>query len=248
MILACNQITKSFDGVVALERVSLRFAAGSVTGIIGPNGAGKTTLLNVLTGFLRPDTGRWFVAEQEVTGLAAHRINRMGLARTFQELRLISELTAIDNVMLARPLQRGEQLFRALLRIGMAREQAANRNSAARLLDLVGLGSKRHDLAGTLSFGEQKLLTLACCMANQPRILFLDEPVSGVHPKMLETILDILDELRRDGRSVVFIEHNISAVRDLADTVVVMDEGRVIAEGVPDEVLNRPEILEAYVA
>jgi ABC-type branched-subunit amino acid transport system ATPase component len=246
MILRCDKVTKSFDGVQALAGVSLEFAGEGLTAIIGPNGAGKTTLVNVLTGFIRPDSGRCFLDERETTRLAPYKIARLGIARTFQDLRLILQVPVLDNVLLARPNQRGERLFYALTRFGVKNEEARNREESMRLLRFVGLDEKADELAGELSYGQQKLLTLACCLATEARILLLDEPVAGVHPEMASRILDLLRTLRDDGKLIVFIEHDISAVRQIADVVIVMDEGRIIAQGEPADVLERTEILEVY--
>jgi ABC-type branched-subunit amino acid transport system ATPase component len=242
----CEDLTRAFGGVKALDGVSLNLPNAGVIAIIGPNGAGKTTLINVLTGFLRPDIGRLFIDGREITYLAPHRIARLGVARTFQDLRLILEVPALENVLLARPNQRGERLLSALLRFGVAKEEGRNRKEAMRLIQFVGLGDEAYELAGELSYGQQKLLTLACCLATEARILLLDEPVAGVHPEMASRILDLLRQLRDDGKLIIFIEHDISAVREAADVVIVMDEGRIIAQGEPGDVLARPEILEAY--
>ena len=246
-ILWCDGLRKAFDGTVALADVRLEFPSSGIVAIIGANGAGKTTLLNVLTGFLRADAGRAFLGGRELTRLAPHRIARLGVARTFQELRLISLVPVLENVLLARPNQKGERLLPALLRFGVAQEEMQNRTEALRWLGFVGLKQKANEVAGELSYGEQKLLTLACCLATEARILLLDEPVAGVHPDMIEKILGLLRELRGMGKLVVFVEHDMTAVRQVADQVVVMDEGRIIAHGQPKEVLERPEIMEAYV-
>jgi len=246
--LRCDGLVKTFDGTRALADVSLQFPTLGITAIIGPNGAGKTTLINVLTGFIRPEAGRCFLGKHEISRLAPHRIERFGVARTFQDLRLIQQVTALDNVLLARPNQRGERLLPALFRFGVAAEEARNREEALRLLKFVGLEDKARELAGELSYGEQKLLTLACCLATEARILLLDEPVSGVYPEMASRILDLLRRLRDAGKLITFIEHDIGAVRQIADTVIVMDDGKVIAQGSPAEVLERPEIMEAYLA
>ena len=245
--LCCDSLSKSFDGVHALEKVGVSFPTSGIAAVIGPNGAGKTTLINVLTGFLRPETGRCVFGNREITRLAPHRIARLGIARTFQDLRLIQQVSVLDNVMLARPNQRGERLLPALLRFGVAAEETRNCEEAMRILRFVGLEEKASDPAGELSYGQQKLLTLACCLATEARVLLLDEPVAGVHPEMVEQILGLLRRLRDEGKLVVFIEHDIAAVRQVADVVIVMDNGRVIAEGPPSEVLERSEIMEAYV-
>ena len=246
--LKCDGLCKSFDGTRALAGVSLRFPSSGIVAIIGPNGAGKTSLLNVLTGFLRPDAGQCFLGEQDITRLSSHRIAQLGMVRTFQDLRLILQVSVLENVLLARPNQRGERLWAALFGLGVAAEEAQNRQEALRLLRFIGLEASALGRAEDLSYGQQKLLTLACCLSTEARILLLDEPVAGVHPEMASRVLDLLRQLRQDGRLVVFIEHDIEAVRQVADLVVVMDEGTVIAEGSPSEVLKRPEIMEAYLA
>jgi ABC-type branched-subunit amino acid transport system ATPase component len=245
--LRCEGLSKSFDGVRALAGVTLAFPASGIVAIIGPNGAGKTTLVNVLTGFLRADGGRYFLGERDLTRLPPHKIARLGIGRTFQDLRLINLVSVLENVMLARPNQKGERLLPALFRSGVATEEALNREEALRWLKFVGLADAVDELAGELSYGQQKLLTLACCLATEARILLLDEPVAGVHPEMVEKILGLLRELRQTGKLVVFIEHDIAAVREVADAVIVMDQGKVIAQGKPTEVLERAEIIEAYV-
>lgn len=246
--LRCEGLKKAFDGINALDGVTLEFPTDGIVAVIGPNGAGKTTFLNVLTGFLKPDAGKCFVGARETTSLPPHRITRMGVARTFQDLRLILQVPTLDNVMLARPNQRGEGLLGALFRFGVAKDEKENREAAMNLLRFVGLENKVNEPAGELSYGQQKLLTLACCLATNATTLLLDEPVAGVHPEMAERIFGMLEELKNQGRLVVFVEHDIAAVRQAADHVIVMDDGKVIAEGVPNEVLERPEIMEAYVA
>lgn len=241
-----ERLSKSFDGVRAVADLDLALHSSGITAIIGPNGAGKTTLINLLTGFIRPDAGHVYLGERDITRLAPHRIARRGMARTFQDLRLILQVPVLDNVLLARPNQRGERLFYALTRFGVKKEEARNREESMRLLRFVGLDEKADELAGELSYGQQKLLTLACCLATEARILLLDEPVAGVHPEMAGRILDLLRQLRDDGKLIVFIEHDNSAVRQVADVVIVMDEGRIIAQGEPADVLERKEILEAY--
>jgi ABC-type branched-subunit amino acid transport system ATPase component len=248
MSLRCECLCKSFDGVQALTNVDLQLPRSGIVAIIGPNGAGKTTLLNVLTGFIRPDSGRCFFDKRDITGLAPYKVARLDIARTFQDLRLITQISTLDNVLTARPNQRGEKLIWALLRVGVAREEARNREIALGLLRFVGLEEKAEELAGELSYGQQKLLALSCCLATGARILLLDEPVAGVHPGMIAHILELLRRLRDEGKLIVFIEHDIAAVRQVADIVIVMDEGRIIAQGPPNEVLERPEIMEAYLA
>ncbi|MDT5061144.1 MAG: branched-chain amino acid transport system ATP-binding protein [Acidobacteriota bacterium] len=246
--IRCDDLSKSFGGVHALSNVNLLFPSSGVVAIIGPNGAGKTTLLNILTGFLQPDAGRCFIGKQEITNLPPHRICRLGVARTFQNSRLILQVSVLDNVLLSRQGQRGEHLLALLLRFGIAEEEAQNRKEAMRLLQFVGLEENAGELAGEISYGQQKLLALACCLAAGAQILFLDEPIAGVHPEKVSHILDLLRRLRERGNLVIFIEHDIPTVQQVADHVIVMDGGKIIAQGNPSEVLERPEILEAYLA
>ncbi len=244
----CKGLSKSFDGVRAVANLDLQFPSSDITSIIGPNGAGKTTLINILTGFVRADAGQCFLGAHDITRRAPDYIARLGVARTFQDLRLILQVPVLDNMMLARPHQRGESLIGALLRIGLAKEEIQNRDEAMRLLKFVGLEEKANDRAGEMSYGQQKLLTLACCLATEARILLLDEPVAGVHPEMAEKILDLMRKLRDEGKLILFIEHDMSAVRRIADHVIVMDHGKVRAQGAPKEVLESQEIMEAYLA
>lgn len=246
--LRCESLSKSFDGVKALDGVTLHLPKTGIIALVGPNGAGKTTLLNVITGFLRPDGGRCFLADEELTRLTPHRIVQLGIARTFQDLRVIKLISVLDNVMLARPEQKGEHLWRALTRFGVGAQENSNRAQAVELLRFVGLEERSRDPAGSLSYGQQKLLTLACCLATEAQILLLDEPIAGIHREMADSILGLLKELRDAGKLVVFIEHDLAAVHQIADTAIVMGEGKVVAQGAPGEILDRREIMEAYVA
>jgi ABC-type branched-subunit amino acid transport system ATPase component len=246
--LRCERLSKHFNGTRALVNVSMTIPPFGITAIIGPNGAGKTTLINVLTGFTRPDAGRYFVGDREMTGLAPYKIARLGIARTFQDLRLAFQVPVIDNVLLARPRQRGERFLPALLRVGVAKEEARNHEEAMKLLQFVGLEKHTEVLTAELSYGQHKLLALACCLAADARILLLDEPVAGLHPLIASRVLELLQQLREQGKLIVFIEHDISAVRHVADSVIVLDGGEVIAQGRPSDVLERPEIMEAYLA
>jgi ABC-type branched-subunit amino acid transport system ATPase component len=247
-MLECRGLSKRFDGVNALRDVSFKLSSPRICAIIGPNGAGKTTLLNVLTGFLRPDAGRWFLSEFDLTRLHAPEIVRLGLARTFQEVRLIRDLAVIENVLLAVSDRQTESLLHAIAPFGLHKEAETHRARALSELRLVGLDSQASQRAGNLSYGQQKLLSIACCLATNAKVLLFDEPVAGVDPTMIEAIGGILRELRRRGKLVVFVEHDIAVVRQLADTVIVLDDGAVIAEGSPADVLDRPDIVETFLA
>ena len=246
-ILHCESLSKSFGGVRALAGVTLTFPDSGIVAIIGPNGAGKTTFLNVLTGFVRVDSGRCKLGSDEISSLAPYRIARLGIARTFQNLRLIYQIPVLENLMLAYPRQSGEKLRFALTRHNVSQEERANRERADELLRFIALDPRASSLVGELSYGQQKLLSMACCLATGARILLLDEPVSGVDPVMATQILGLLRKLKGSGKLVIFIEHNIASVREVADRVIVFDAGRVIADGPPADVLQRPAILEAYI-
>ena len=246
--LRVQNLSKSFGGLDALVQVSFEFSSSGIIAIIGPNGAGKTTLLNTLTGFLAADAGHCWLNRQEITRLPPHRIAQLGVARTFQDLRLIRQISVLDNVLLACPHQRGERLLNALLRFGVAQQERHNRRKARELLQFVGLAEMAGQLAGELSYGQQKLLSLACCLGTEAPVLLLDEPVAGVNPALVVQILQLLRQLREQGKLIVFIEHDINAVRKIADCVVVMDAGKIIAQGSPADILCRPEIMEAYLA
>lgn len=246
--LVCDRLGKSFNRVIALDSLSLRLPQSGIAAIIGPNGAGKTTLLNIITGFIHPDSGQCTLGRCNITRRSPYEIAMRGITRTFQDLRLVRLISVLENVMLARPNQHGECLWHALGRLGVKKEERRNRAEAERLLDFVGLSHKALEPAGELSYGQQKLLTLACCLATEARILLLDEPIAGVHPEMAERILDLLGWLRERGKLIVFVEHDMGSVRKAADVVYVMDDGKLLAQGPPDEVLDRPEIMEAFVA
>ena len=246
--LRCEKLNKAFDGVHALVNVSIEFPATGCVGIIGPNGAGKSTLINAITGFLRLDSGSCFIGNEEITSLPPPKIVRRGIARTFQQVRLIGRLSVLDNLMLAMPNQRGELLWSCLTRKGVATEEAENLRRSSQLLEFACLLDKATSSASDLSYGQQKLLSICCCLATDAQILLLDEPVAGVHSDTILRISKYIKRIVEGGRLVVFVEHDIGMVRQTADTVIVMDAGRVIADGRPDEVLNRREILEAYIS
>jgi len=246
--LELHDVRKSFDGVQAVDGMSLRIPHGGVTALIGPNGAGKTTLFNLCTGFLRPDSGSIRFGEQDLSGMSPHRIASMGIARTFQDLRLIRRMTVLENLLLAMPHQSGETVCGALWGARSRREEMANQGQADELLTFVGLAYEGNALAGALSYGQQKLLALACCLATGAQMLLLDEPVAGIAPDMVERIIARIRSLKSQGLSILFVEHNLAAVQEVADRVVVMDEGRKIADGSWERVSQEPDVVEAYLA
>lgn len=242
-----RSVTKYFGGLAAVNEASLIFLPGRVTGLIGPNGAGKTTLFNLISGFLKPDGGEIWLDGTRIDRLPPWRIAQLGVGRLFQDVRVYDRLTVLDNVMLARRGLKGENpLFSLLRRRAVKREEEENSEEARRWLEFVGLAEKEGSLAENLSYGQQKLLSLARLFAGGFDVLLLDEPTAGVHPRMIKPILDLIRRMAEEGKTVVVIEHNMSVIADASDWVYFMNEGRVIAFGTPDEVLGDPEVKRAY--
>ncbi len=245
-LLRVAGLTKSFQGIQAVKDFSFTVAQGGITALIGPNGAGKTTVFNLLTGFLVPDAGAIDFRGTSLVALAPHRIARLGLARTFQTIRLFPKMTVLENVLLAMPDQ-NERLDHALaMTPAMRRAEDSCRREALQWLRLVDLHGKANEEAGNLSFGQQKLLEIAKALATKPALLLLDEPAAGVNLTMLARIGGLIRDLRAQGITILFIEHNMDFVMTLADTVVVLDYGEGIAIGTPSEVRSSPRVIEAY--
>ncbi len=248
-MLEIRNLHKSFDGVKAVQDFSLMLESGKVTNLIGPNGAGKTTVFNIVTGFLQASKGDVLFHGESIIGRSPWKVARSGISRTFQNLRLFRKLTALENVLLGRQKQSGEQLLRALFTFSEnSPEHRQNIEKAMEHLALLGLEDKKNDPAENLSYGQQKLLSIACCLATEPELVMLDEPVSGVQPAMVEKIETVICELIRRRKTVFLIEHDIDFVLKISNTVVVMDDGSKIAEGGPSLIKGNPEILEAYLS
>ena len=239
-------VHRSFGGVVAVSVDEFHVDAGSIVALIGPNGAGKTTFFNVLTGFERPDGGTWSFEGRDLSGKPAYAIARAGMVRTFQTARVFPRLSVLDNVRLGATEQQGERLSRALLRKVWRRQEQDLGERAAELVEWVGLGAKRDDLAGTLSGGQRKLLELARAVMARPRLLMLDEPMAGVNPALRQSLLDRIRELAADGITVLFVEHDMDVVSSIAEVVVCMAEGEIIASGTPGQVAANELVIEAY--
>ena len=245
--LHIESLNKHFNGVKALDGFSCALDKGEILGLIGPNGAGKTTLFNVITGFLSADSGRIVFDGIALHKKPAHRIANRGVARTFQKLRLIRQISVLDNVLLSFRNQPGENLFNTFLRPGRANStERKNRNTACQTLEQCGLAEKIEAQASDLSYGQQKLLSLVCCLVSGADLLLLDEPVAGIAPTMIETILDIIRELPGQGKSVILIEHNLDAVMQVCDRVVFMDAGQKVCQGTPQQVRSDKRVIEAY--
>ncbi|MFZ5926305.1 MAG: ABC transporter ATP-binding protein [Acidobacteriota bacterium] len=245
--IECRDLSKSFDGVRAVEEVSVEFEAGKITALIGPNGAGKTTLFHLMGGSLVPDGGEVLLRGSRISGRPSWEIARLGVGRLFQDVRVFGRLTVLENVLVGFQRQLGESFWTAVLvRPAVVRQERELRAEARRLLEFVGLGGMELAPAQTLSYGQQKLLALARLLAQGADVLLLDEPTAGVSPAMVQPLLALLRELARQGNTVVLIEHNMSVVLDIADWVYFMDEGEIVALGLPHEVLGDKWVREAY--
>ena len=247
-ILTVSDLELSFGGVRALAGTDLDVLRGSITALIGPNGAGKTTLFNAITGFYAADRGEAFFDGQPLLGKPPHAIARLGMARTFQLTKTLAAMPVLDNMMLAAPDQPGERLANAVFRPrGWRRREAEVRGRALELLETFSLLDQADAYAGTLSGGQRKLLELARVLMLEPRLLLLDEPMAGINPTLAQRLLTHIHELReRRGVTFLFIEHDMEVVMGQSDRVVVMSEGRVIADGSPDQVSRDPRVIEAY--
>lgn len=240
-------LDKRFGGLKAVQNLTLTVPENNITALIGANGAGKTTVFNLITNFLKPDNGTIFYRGRDITNLPPHRIARLGVVRSFQGARVFKGMPVVDNVLLARPNQSGENL--ALLFFSpwrVAREEKENHRYAMACLGFVGLAQKAQELAGELSYAEQKMLQIACLLATQSEVLLLDEPVSGVDPIWIEHVLTLVHRLAGRGKVICIIEHNLDVVKDLADCSYFLSEGKIIAAGTPAELCSDPKLVEMY--
>ncbi len=247
-LLAVRDVVKRFGGVAAVAGATLEVAEGSITALIGPNGAGKTTLFNVVSGFYKPERGRVEFAGPRIDGRPPHAVVRAGLVRTFQQPKVLTRMTVLENLMLGAPDQPGERLWLAAGAPRRARRREAEvRGRALELLALVRLDGLAGDYAGTLSGGQRKLLEFARVLMTEPRMVLLDEPMAGVNPTLGLQLLEHMRELRAErGLTFLLIEHDLEVVMMVSDRVLVMSEGTVIAAGTPDEVRRDPRVIDAY--
>ncbi len=246
-LLEAKNIGKRFGGLEALTDVALTIARGEIYGLIGPNGAGKTTFFNVLTGFYGVDSGQFLFDGAALNINATHEVAAAGIARTFQNIRLFGNMTALENVMVGRHVRTATGVLGAVFRTAGARaEERAIHARAHQLLEYVGIAARQHDLAHNLSYGDQRRLEIARALATEPKLLALDEPAAGMNATETATLKLLLERIRADGTTILLIEHDVKLVMGLCDRVAVLDYGRKIAEDVPATVRRDPAVIEAY--
>jgi neutral amino acid transport system ATP-binding protein len=245
-ILVADNVVRRFGGLTAVDVQHLEVQRGSITALIGPNGAGKSTFFNLITGFDRPDEGTWSFNGQSLAGVPSHKVARRGMVRTFQLTKALSRLTVMQNMLLGATEQKGEKFLNAVLPPVWRSQENANTERAEELLRRFKLDTKRDDFAGGLSGGQRKLLEMARALMVGPEMVMLDEPMAGVNPALTQSLLRHVKDLREDGMTVLFVEHDMDMVRDISDWVVVMAQGRLIAEGPPDEIMANDAVIDAY--
>ncbi len=245
-ILVADHVVRRFGGLTAVDVEHVEIQRNAITALIGPNGAGKTTLFNLLTGFDKPDGGAWTFEEHKVSKMQAHQVARRGMVRTFQLTKALSRLTVVENMRLGAQKQRGESLLAALFKPLWAREEQEITERADELLARFKLDAKREDFAGSLSGGQRKLLEMARALMSKPSMVMLDEPMAGVNPALTQSLLGHVKDLREQGMTVLFVEHDMDMVRDISDWVIVMAQGKIVAEGPPEAVMADPAVIDAY--
>ena len=246
-LLEVNNLTMEFGGVVALKEVNLHVSAGEIAALIGPNGAGKTTVFNVVTGYYQPTKGDVLLNSQSVLGLKSNKIARLGLARTFQNIRLFGDMTALENVMTGSDSRNKVGLVGSIIGTSRSRqEESLSHSRAAELLNFMGISHRSGQLARNLPYGDQRRLEIARALALEPKVLLLDEPAAGFNPQEKVELGDLIKKIRDAGFAVLLIEHDMSLVMKISDRVSVLDFGQKIAEGTPSEIQNNQKVIDAY--
>jgi branched-chain amino acid transport system ATP-binding protein len=245
-IIIADHVTRSFGGLTAVDVDHVEIPRNAITALIGPNGAGKTTFFNLLTGFDKPDTGKWTFSGKSLAGIPSFKVARLGQVRTFQLTKALSLLSVLDNMKLGAKGQKGENMFVALLPWLWRKQEEAIEAKAIELLGRFKLDTKAEDFAASLSGGQRKLLEMARALMSDPTLVMLDEPMAGVNPALTQSLLDHILNLKSQGMTVLFVEHDMQMVRHIADWVIVMAEGKIVAEGPPDLVMADPAVIDAY--
>jgi branched-chain amino acid transport system ATP-binding protein len=246
-VLELDQVTMRFGGVVALRDVALTINKGEIFALIGPNGAGKTTVFNVVTGVFRPTEGQVRFEGGRIDGMKRFKVTKSGVARTFQNIRLFHNMTAVENVMVGADAHHRTGAIGAALGLPWHRsEERGGREKAAELLDFVGISMRAGEAAKNLPYGDQRRLEIARALATDPRLLLLDEPAAGMNPAEKQSLQQLIRKIRDSGRTVLLIEHDMGLVMDISDRIAVLDFGELIAEGLPREVQRNQKVIEAY--
>ncbi len=245
-ILVADDVVRQFGGLTAVSVDHVEIQRGAITALIGPNGAGKTTFFNLLTGFDTPNSGSWLFNGKDLAGVPSFRVARLGMIRTFQLTKALSKMTVLENMRLGATGQKGESIFRAMFGFLWNGQEKAITAKADELLQRFNMYAKREDFAGSLSGGQRKLLEMARALMTDPEMVMLDEPMAGVNPALTQSLLQHIKDLREQGMTVLFVEHDMDMVRDISDWVIVMAQGKVIAEGPPDEVMSDDAVIVAY--
>lgn len=245
-IIVADNVVRKFGGLTAVDVDHVEIQRGAITALIGPNGAGKTTFFNLLTGFDKPNSGNWTFNGIPLAGVAPHKVARMGMVRTFQLTKALFRLSVMDNMRLGAKNQIGEGILRALLPFTWKAEERRITERAEELLTRFKLDTKADDFAAALSGGQRKLLEMARALMVNPELVMLDEPMAGVNPALTQSLLGHIKDLREQGMTVLFVEHDMDMVRDISDWVIVMAQGKVVAEGPPASVMSNPAVIDAY--